>query len=77
MRGVVAVIVVVLLLALAGWVTFGSDSGSASINLETETIKEDTATAVEKGKQLLSDANAELDSSDDTAAEPSDLPSEP
>lgn len=69
MRGVIVLLVIVVALALVGWITFGSDSGRSSINLETEEIRKDTSELMNKGSELLKDAEEEVRPS--SAAEPS------
>jgi hypothetical protein len=64
MRALLFFALVVLLLALAGWITFSRDPGRSSINFETGEIEADTRGAIESGKDLLDDAEQSLDSSE-------------
>lgn len=56
MRVLLIVAAIVLLLALAGWVSFSSGPGRSSINLETDEIRHDTGDVMESGSELLRDA---------------------
>lgn len=62
MRAVLIFIAVVLLLALAGWVTFSKGPNRASINLESGKIQQDTEHAMQKGGELLQKAGDKLES---------------
>lgn len=53
MRAILALAVVVLLMGLAGWLTFGSSPDKATINIETEEIKRDTEDAVDAAEDLI------------------------
>jgi hypothetical protein len=56
MRALIFLIAVVLLLALAGWISFSKSPGRSSINLETQQIKQDTDRALQSGSNLLNEA---------------------
>jgi hypothetical protein len=56
MRVLLILAAVVLLLALAGWVSFSSGPGRSSINLETDEIRQDTSEVMETGSELLNGA---------------------
>lgn len=74
-RGLIFLAIVVILLALVGWITFGKDDGRASINLETETIREDTGEMMKSGSELLDDARDEVEP--DAAGTSDDVPPPP
>jgi hypothetical protein len=67
MRALLVLIVVIALLAFAGWLTFSSGPGRTSVNLETNEIREDTKEIVRSGAEILDKAGDELQPSDDTA----------
>jgi hypothetical protein len=75
MRVLIIFAALVLLFALIGWITFSNDQGQSSINLETNEIREDTSEMMNKGSDLLKDAEQEVSPStattDDAATEPS------
>jgi hypothetical protein len=60
MRTIIALAIVLLVLALVGWITFSQGDGRSSINVETERIREDTQDALESGSNLLQDAERQL-----------------
>jgi hypothetical protein len=60
MRFLIILAVVVLLLAIAGWITFSKDSGRTSINIETNEIREDTGQIMNQGAELLNNAEDEI-----------------
>ena len=60
MRVLIIVVALLVLFALVGWITFGNDSGRPSINLETEEIRKDTGEVMNKGSELLKDAEEEV-----------------
>jgi hypothetical protein len=60
MRFLIILAVVILLLAIAGWITFSKDSGRTSINIETNEIREDTGAIMNKGANLLNNAENEI-----------------
>jgi len=78
MRALILLAAIVLILALVGWLTFNRDDGRASINLETQEIRQDTKELLESGSQALERAasdTAEADRAD--SSEPSDRNSTP
>jgi hypothetical protein len=56
MRVFIGLALLVLLLAVVGWVTFSHNGARTSINLETSQIKHDTSEMVDSGKNLLENA---------------------
>ena len=71
MRLLILFAALVLLFALIGWISFSSDQGRSSINLETEEIREDTGEMMHKGSELLKDAEDEITPAETEAPEPS------
>jgi hypothetical protein len=69
MRGILVLILIVVVLAVVGWISFGRDGDSASINLETKEIKEDTQKALDTGAQLLKRAGEKIDNAVDAESE--------
>ena len=53
MRALIFLVAIVLLMALAGWITFGSSPGRSTINVETQRIKQDTNRALDSGARKL------------------------
>ena len=62
MRALILLVVVVLLLALFGWISFSRAPGHSSVNIETERIRADTNKAVQSGADLLHKAGGTLKS---------------
>lgn len=54
-------LVIVVLLFVAGWLTFSKRDGAASINVETERIEQDTAEIVEGGRRAIQRADEKVD----------------
>ncbi|HEY3391487.1 MAG TPA: hypothetical protein VGK58_02180 [Lacipirellulaceae bacterium] len=67
MKALVFLIVVIALLAFAGWLTFSSGPGRTSVNLETNEIREDTQKIVRSGAKIIDRAGDELQPSEETA----------
>ncbi len=63
MRAIVVVVVLLFILVLVGWLRLSSQDGNPSIQLETDKVKEDTATIVEKSKQAIDNATETSDQS--------------
>ena len=74
MKSVLTIAILVLVLALVGWVTFGTNSERSSINLETEQIRQDTSEALESTEQAIENGKREFsetfDDDNDTVDEP-------
>lgn len=62
MRALIFLVAIVLILSLAGWVTYSKAPGRSSINIETQQIKQDTDRALESGSNLLRKAGDAVDS---------------
>jgi hypothetical protein len=56
MRALLFLVIVIALLAFAGWLTFSSGPGRTSVNLETDEIRQDTQEIVRSGSKILNDA---------------------
>lgn len=61
MRAIVFLLLVVIVLALVGWISFSRDNGRSSINLETQEISDDTKKALDSGAALLEKAGDKID----------------
>ena len=64
MKALLVLIIVVALLAFAGWLTFSSGPGRTSVNLETNEMREDTQEIVRSGAKIIDRAGDELQPSD-------------
>ena len=53
MRKLLIVIVLIVLLFVAGWLTFRYDGREASVNLDTEAVRGDTRVLIEKGEAAV------------------------
>jgi Flp pilus assembly protein TadB len=60
MRVLLIVAAILLLMALGGWIVFNRSDSSASVELKTEQIQEDTSEAVRNTREWLEDAGDEL-----------------
>jgi len=65
MKALFFLIVVIALLAFAGWLTFNSGPGRASVNLETNEIREDTQEIVRSGAKIIDRAGDKPQPSDE------------
>ncbi|HJQ78658.1 MAG TPA: hypothetical protein VJ828_01820 [Lacipirellulaceae bacterium] len=64
MKALLVLIIVIALLAFAGWLTFSSGPGRTSVNVETNEIREDTQEIVRSGAKIIDRAGEELQPSD-------------
>lgn len=71
MKAVLVVAAILALLFCLGWMSFASNDGNPSVTIDTEQVKEDTATAVQKGKDIVVEGidNLKAATSDDTNQE--------
>ena len=60
MRLLLILAAVVVVFALVGWISFSNDEGRSSVNLETDEIREDTSQAMDRGAELLNNAEEEI-----------------
>ncbi|QDS94475.1 hypothetical protein FF011L_32540 [Roseimaritima multifibrata] len=70
MRAIIVVAIVVLVLALVGWIQFSSPDGNPTIQIDTEKVKEDTSTLVEKAKGAAEEVDRRVDVDVDTSPKP-------
>jgi hypothetical protein len=61
MKAFLILLALVLVLVVAGWLTFGRSDGKPAVILETEQIQQDTEEATEKGKELLHEATQKVE----------------
>lgn len=61
MRAIIGLVLLVVILAFLGWVTFSNDPGRSSVNVETEKIERDlqgiSNTVREAGKDIRDNAS--------------------
>jgi hypothetical protein len=60
MRGFIILAVILLVFALVGWISFSKGPDRASINLESDRIRQDTKQVMESGAELLHKAGDEI-----------------
>jgi hypothetical protein len=60
MRALLLLVAIVLILAVVGWISFSSEPGRSSINIETDEIREDTGEVMREGSELLRNAEEEI-----------------
>jgi hypothetical protein len=70
MRALILLVVVILALALAGWISFSKSPDRSSINLETQQIQQDTDRALESGSNLLRNAGEAVDRANEPPPQP-------
>lgn len=68
MRVLIVICVILLVLAVIGWLRFSSDSGDPTIRLDTEKIQTDSSEMMRQSRQAIDSAAREIDASID--AEP-------
>ncbi|WP_164100524.1 hypothetical protein [Candidatus Laterigemmans baculatus] len=61
MRALLVGLALIVLLFVAGWLTFSSGDGDASLNVETETIRQDTTELTEGAEQLVDGVRDKVD----------------
>ncbi len=72
MRALLVLVLIVVLMAMGGWLVFNFGNNSASVEIRTDKIERDTSQAVEKTKDLLHRAENGLDKSINSSASSSD-----
>jgi hypothetical protein len=77
MRAFLILVAIVLVFALVGWISFSKGPGRASINLETEEIREDTQHAMQSGGELLHKAGDKMQNEANRPPETASQPQEP
>jgi hypothetical protein len=60
MKAILILIVIGLILALIGWISFRKDDNGATMRIETDRIERDTGEAVDRGRELIEDARREI-----------------
>lgn len=60
MRALVIAIVVVLVLALLGWLRFSTPDGKPTMQIDTQEMQEDSGEIVEQGKAAVENIHAEF-----------------
>jgi len=50
MKGVMLLIIVVLVMALIGWITFSASEDRATFSIESQKIKDDTHKLIDEGR---------------------------
>ena len=53
MRWVIAVVVIVLIMALLGWLRFDNQEGNPSIEMDTNRMQQDTQEVVDQAKDAV------------------------
>lgn len=66
MRAVIAIAVVILILVLIGWVSFGIDGGRGTVEFDSDKAQQDTENVAEGIRDLADDAAEGLDRTERT-----------
>ena len=61
MRVILILIIIVVLMAIGGWLVFNFGNNSASVNVNSDKIKQDASQAVEATKALLNRAEENIE----------------
>jgi hypothetical protein len=75
MRALILLVAIVLVLALVGWITFSKGPDRASVNIESDRIRQDTKQVLESGGQLLHKAGDKVEA--EASREPSNREAAP
>jgi hypothetical protein len=73
MRALLILAAIVLVLALVGWITFSKGPDHASINIESERIRQDTKQVMQSGAEMLHKAGDKVET--EANRPPSNAPS--
>ncbi len=78
MKAILITVAILVLLFGLGWMSFVSNDGNASVTIDTNKVKDDTSTAVKKGKEIVEDGIDKLKgaTSDDKTPEGEPVPSQ-
>ncbi len=61
MRALVVIVVLLLILAIAGWIQLGAPDGDPTIRVDTDKVKQDTSSLVDRSKRVVQDAAENID----------------
>lgn len=61
MRTLLVIAVLVLILVFAGWLRYSAPGGNPTIEVDTDKVKQDTSTMVEKTKEAVGNVVEETD----------------
>ena len=75
MRALILLAAIVLVLALVGWISFSKGPDRASVNIESDKIRQDTRQVMESGAQMLHEAGDKVEA--EVSREPKHVPSDP
>jgi len=64
MKAVLIAIALIVAMCLIGWITFASSADKTTITIDKKAIQEDTRKAVDKGKELIDEAQRTLEHPD-------------
>jgi hypothetical protein len=75
MRALLILVLIVVLMAMGGWLVFTFQGNSASVEVQTEKIKQDTSQAVQSTKEMLNRVEDSIDKAiDGQQVPPSEQP---
>ena len=63
MRRLLVLVVLVAGLLIAGWIRFSMQDGNPTIQIDSDKVKQDTSTIIDKAKQTIDDAKSEVEKS--------------
>lgn len=61
MRALVALIAIVVILAIVGWLKFGSPNGDPTVQVDTDKVQKDTSAMVESVKDAANEIDKRVD----------------
>jgi hypothetical protein len=65
MRALILLVAIVLVLAVAGWISFSKGPDRASINIESDQIRHDTKQVMDSGAKMLHKAGDKVEAEAD------------
>lgn len=60
MKAILVIVAIVLILAVIGWISFGTNGDRASMTIESDRIRHDTREAAERGREAVNKARRSL-----------------
>jgi hypothetical protein len=74
MRTFLVIALIIVLLAIVGWIRFGRNNGNPTLEIDADKVKQDTTTIWDEGRQAFDSISSEEADEEATVGEKEETP---
>ncbi|XZE52514.1 hypothetical protein SH139x_004213 [Planctomycetaceae bacterium SH139] len=74
MRTFLVIVLIIVLLAIVGWIRFGKQDGNPTLEIDSDKVKQDTTMIWDEGRQAFDSISSEAADEEPTGSEKKETP---